>query len=241
MYDSYSDYYGFNDVEVPEVKTIGSDIPQESYSPKPYYTINFEPIPMTIQQERILYSHVTKLKQQVSQHIRCLTTFEPTEEIEFVLSECFDILDTEIVSFEHYEFINWYFNHGQLRSEDEMNNHIYGLLQARKQVEDEQASQVSSGIATFFFAIFMFFVIFISPGLIFSGGGFEALLSNLLLLVIAAPIQLFLWGISIVIFSKAIGSKSGPSVKGVVATTAISAAMHTRTMSKMGKTLFSKK
>lgn len=245
MYDSYSEYYGLNDVEVKEIPTIGGGN-SESYCPKKYYTINFQPEQMTLQQERLLYSYVTRLKQQVSRHIKCLQTFEPTEEIEFALSECFDILDAEIVSLEHYEFINWYFNHGQLRSEDEMNNHILELLQARRKVEDEKINQVTGGISTFFFAIFMFFMVFIFPGL-FSAAlsndnmTMHTIVVNCLLATVAGPIQIGIWTISIAIFASVKGVKNGPTVKGAVATTAISTAMHARNMSNLKKDLFSEK
>lgn len=230
------------------------------YDKRAYYKgIMFEEIPLTDNESRILHHATNKLFNTVQGKLNSLNKFIQENEAHFspeeyqasmFIRDTFeDILATEIISPEHYDFVEWYFNNGELRTDREIKEYI---LQVNKQREELKYQAKMSKVAPFLGLLWMvitFGIVFILPGtllclpvLVKSGLQeyvMQAVFVNILIGIIACPVLIGIWGI--LCMACPFGNTQKVSAKGVVATTAASTAMHTRAMSNMGKTLFSEK
>lgn len=251
MYDSYSDYYGFNDVtEVKEIKMVGDFTPDNCKVNQRARSVNRmsrdEYAEFVIAKDKFMNT----LKKEIQRYDNIIAALDKDDYIiadayEYKKQKVVQIAEASIENFEDLELYKWMYNGGNVRSKQ-------AETEARKSIAYEKQYQAdmeyrASGefkLQKLFFVVIALIAIWILPGVFFpSGSGtFGIVLTNLIILMLFHPIQLLLSALAVSSdgFEKLETKPDGRmTAKGAATAAGVSAAMQARNMSKMGKDLMS--
>lgn len=248
MYDSYADYYGFNDVtEVKEIKMVGDFTPENcKVNQRVNRMSRDEYAEFVIAKDKFMNT----LKKEIQRYDNIIAALDKDDYIiadayEYKKQKVVQIAEASIENFEDLELYKWMYNGGNVRSKQ-------AETEARKSIAYEKQYQAdmeyrATGdfkLQKFFFVVIALIAIWILPGVLFpSGSGtFGIVLTNLIILMLFHPIQLLLSALAVSSdgFEKLETKPDGRmTAKGAATAAGVSAAMQARNMSKMGKNLMS--
>lgn len=260
MYDSYSEYYGFYDVqELKEVRLIGNpSTTGQANAVRSRGAVRRERMTTDEYAEFVIQksAFMATLKKELARYDQVIGTLDSDE---VVLVEAYrhkrqkvqDLADADIRDFDDLELCKWMYNGGSVRSkreEGEARSH----LKMQRQYEEDMWYRESGDykIQKFFFVLLSLLAIWFAPGWVValvqgeisSDFHITATLVNLGVLFFLHPVQLLLFGLAccsdgfVRLKTRNDGSMGA---KGAATIAGVSAAMQARNMARMGKSLMS--